>query len=292
MEGMKQMQLEFDVEKLQELLRDFYILTQIKIVVFDAQYNELVAYPSEHCAFCKLMQSWPETRNKCRESNVQAFEECRRNQKLIVYHCHAGLVEATAPLKDNGVTIGYIMFGQITDIGERAAFTKRITDMCSDYGLAGGIGRIAVEESREVRYHSSEQIQATAKILEACTYYVLLNQLISKQKERFVYRLNQYIDTHLNEVISTAAICAEFGVNRTRLYSLCGQNLGEGLAEYVKTRRLMTARKLLVKTGLPVAEIAEKIGFSDYNYFCRVFKKEAGLPARKYRTLHREDKSI
>lgn len=281
--------MEFDVEKLQELLRDFYILTQIKIVVFDAQYNELIAYPTEHCAFCRLMQSLPETRNKCRESNVQAFEECRKNQKLIVYHCHAGLVEATAPLKDNGVTIGYIMFGQITDIVNRAAFTGRITDMCRDYGLVDEIGIMTIEKSFEVGYHSNEQIQATAKILEACTYYVLLNQLISKQKERFVYHLNQYIETHLNEVISTAAICAEFGVNRTRLYSLCGQHLGEGLAEYVKMRRLMAARELLVQTGLPVAEISERIGFSDYNYFCRVFKKEAGLSARKYRVLHRED---
>jgi len=286
------MQLEFDVEKLQELMRDFYILTQIKIVVFDAQYNELIAYPTEHCAFCKIMQSLPETRNKCRESNVQAFEECRRNQRLIVYHCHAGLVEATAPLKDNGVTIGYIMFGQITDIGDREAFAARITDMCRDYGLSGEIGSMTIEKSCEVRYHSNEQIQATAKILEACTYYVLLNQLISKQKEKFVYRLSQYIDTHLNEVISTASICAEFGVNRTRLYSLCGQHLGEGLAEYVKTRRLIAARKLLIGTGLPIAEISEKIGFSDYNYFCRVFKKEAGLPARKYRALHKEGRSL
>jgi len=26
-------------------------------------------------------------------------------------------------------------------------------------------------------------------------------------------------------------------------------------------------------------------GFTDYNYFCRVFKKEVGVPAKKYRNL-------
>jgi len=286
------MQLNFDIEKLQELMRDFYILTRIKIVVFDAQYNELISYPTEHCAFCNQMQNSPETSNKCRESNVQAFEECRRNQKLIVYHCHAGLVEATAPLKDNGVTIGYFMFGQITDVADRESFTSHISSMCERYGLSSVSSKTAVEKSGDVGYHSEEQIQATAKILEACTYYVLLNQLISKQKERFVYRLNQFIDTHLHEVIPTASICAEFGINRTRLYSLCGQHLGEGLAEYVKTRRLMAARRLLSTTDMTIAEISEKIGFSDYNYFCRVFKSEEGLPARKYRALYQEDKSL
>ena len=30
-------------------------------------------------------------------------------------------------------------------------------------------------------------------------------------------------------------------------------------------------------------EIADKIGFNDYNYFCRVFKKEVGMPAKQYR---------
>lgn len=40
------------------------------------------------------------------------------------------------------------------------------------------------------------------------------------------------------------------------------QHPGEGLAEYVKTRRLMAARNLFIGTGLPIAEISEKIGFS------------------------------
>lgn len=76
------------------------------------------------------------------------------------------------------------------------------------------------------------------------------------------------------------------------LWNALIQHPGEGLAEYVKTRRLMAARNLSVGTGLPAAEISEIIGFSVYNYFCRVFKKEAGLPARKYRALYKEDRSL
>jgi len=53
----------------------------------------------------------------------------------------------------------------------------------------------------------------------------------------------------------------------------------------------MAARKLLSTTDMTVADISGKIGFSDYNYFCRVFKREEGLPARKYRALYREDTS-
>ncbi|MCJ7846063.1 MAG: helix-turn-helix domain-containing protein [Blautia sp.] len=33
----------------------------------------------------------------------------------------------------------------------------------------------------------------------------------------------------------------------------------------------------------PVTAIADEVGFCDYNYFCRVFKKEADISAKKYR---------
>lgn len=66
---------------------------------------------------------------------------------------------------------------------------------------------------------------------------------------------------------------------------------GEVLAEYAKKSRPIAARKLFIETGLPIAEISKKTGFSDYNYFCRDIKK-AGLPAGKYRALHKEDRSL
>ena len=34
---------------------------------------------------------------------------------------------------------------------------------------------------------------------------------------------------------------------------------------------------------IPIREVALKCGFSDYNYFCRSFKKYMGIPAKKFR---------
>lgn len=73
------------------------------------------------------------------------------------------------------------------------------------------------------------------------------------------------------------------GVSRSSLYHSCEQYLGIGIAEYIRTLRLETARKLLKETDLTITQIADKVGFNDYNYFCRVFKKEPGYSAKKYR---------
>ena len=43
------------------------------------------------------------------------------------------------------------------------------------------------------------------------------------------------------------------------------------------------ARDLLSSTNFSLEEIAERCGFGDYGYFCRYFKKIAGMPAGRYR---------
>ena len=56
-----------------------------------------------------------------------------------------------------------------------------------------------------------------------------------------------------------------------------------GIAEHIKNLRIEEAKRLLAETDLPVSRIADRVGFTDYNYFCRVFKRETGMPAKKYR---------
>ena len=39
------MNLEYNEMELHELMKDFYVLTGIRIVLFDLDYNELLSYP-------------------------------------------------------------------------------------------------------------------------------------------------------------------------------------------------------------------------------------------------------
>lgn len=274
------MQLKMNAEKLKELMRDFHVLTGIKIVFFDTTYAEILSYPEGHSAFCTLMHSHDTTRPLCLKSNADSFEQCKKTGKLIVYQCHAGLVEATAPLKDDGVIIGYIMFGQIASSKERKRFLKSVFDLCEQYEF----DHAELEQALAgIKYKTRPQILAAAKILEACTYYVLLNDLISQKKGQFINRLNEYIEEHISEDITADTICDELNVCRTKLYELFNQYFNTGIAEYVRQKRLSLARHYLENTDDDIALISERIGFNDYNYFCRVFKKEHGCSAGKYR---------
>lgn len=274
--------LNLNRQLLKEVMEDFYILTEIKIVIFDNNYHEILAYPEAHCNFCALMHNTDSCRVKCIASNESSFQRCRQTSQLEIYHCHAGLVEATAPLIDNGAVIGFIMFGQITDRENELELEQHLHSVLESYQLS------YTENHRElfqITKKNSRQILAAAKILEACTFYVLLKDLISLQKQNFMKNFNAFLMEHLSEDLSIERLTKEFHISRNMLYTSVNNYLRIGIAEHIKNLRIAEAKRLLWETDLMVNEISDRVGFADYNYFCRLFKKKVGMPAKQYRKL-------
>jgi len=276
------MTLRLQVDELRELMHDFYVLTGIKMTFFDNEYQEIISFPEEHCGFCRIMHSIPETRAKCIKSNEYSFETCKKSNQLLIYQCHAGLFEATAPLLDEGIVIGYIMMGQVIDEKDNISCLEKYYDICKQYGIFSQEYNLALNS---VTSASKEQVLAAAKILEACTLYVLFKQLINIEKDRFIFQLNQYIDQHINDDISVQYLCEEFNISRTKLYELSSHYLGMGIGEHIRNKRVERAKYLLQNTSYPISDIANMVGFQDYNYFCKVFKKVVEMSAKKYRSL-------
>lgn len=284
----KKLKLSLETQKLIELLKDFHTLTGMRLVIFDADYQEILAYPESHCSFCEVMHSNKQTGSYCRESNEKSFAHCRKSGELMVYRCHAGLIEATAPLKDNGVIIGYTMFGQLTDIEDSAVLLCSIHENCQTYQLETKLDDTVI---MSITYKNHEQIKAAAKIMEACTFYVLHKDMLHMEKQQFMHKLNEYILAHMSETISVENLCDIFQISRSKLYEVSNQYLGMGIAEYIKQKRIEQAKEYLKDSNDSITRISQKVGFADYNYFCRTFKKKVGLPTKKYRKQYQQDAS-
>lgn len=276
------MELLFNLPELENLMKNFYTLTGIKMVLFDNEYHELFAYPNSNCAFCQCMKDHPSTRKLCEQSDRHSFHTCREQGNLITYHCHAGLIEAAAPLIDNHTIIGYLMFGQIADVSSKEELEELVQRAFRTSGLNTNTSSDYISD---IALKTGEQIQAAAKIMEACTFYVVFKETIRLQRRNFMTNMNTFLNSHLSEDLSVERITRELGISKSKLYQVCADRLGCGIAEYVRSLRIKHAKELLRTTDFPITKIAEESGFSDYNYFCRVFKKEAGMPARKYREI-------
>lgn len=150
------MSLKFDTRELADLMKNFYTLTGIRIVLFDTNYREIFAYPEECSPFCFCMRKDPSFYELCRKSDNISFETCKKTGDLTMYKCHAGLMEATSPIMNNGSIIGYIMFGQVSDSKEKDEFRNSLLKLSEKYGHGSEINELI----KKVKFKSKKQLVA------------------------------------------------------------------------------------------------------------------------------------
>lgn len=265
--------LQLNTVSLYQVLRDFYTLTRIRIVIFDADFREVLAYPQEKEGFCALLRADPMGEAGCQISDKSGCLKCAKRKELVVYRCHAGLTEAVVPIMDKSGVLAYVMFGQIIPHGSCESTKEKLRKKYPQF--AATIDQIPVK--------SSEELGAAATVLQALTGYVMTNRWVVPAKSEFIRQLDRYIEDRLSQTITVEEICAAFRIGRTRLYEISMEYLGCGLAEYIRNQRIQHAQRLLKETDIPITEIAYAVGFSDYNHFSRIFKKQTGTSARSYR---------
>ena len=277
------MRLKFDKEKLEGYLKDFYELTHMRVVLFDSHSKELCAYPPSDCPFCARVQGTLGLKEKCLESNAKSFEECKRTNRICVYKCHASLMEVTAALKSKGILVGYAMMGQCSDIKNKEERYQAVERCFLAYGKSVEDYK---KEVSQITYKTEAQFKSAAKILEALTNYLLLENYISLNKERFVEELDAYIEDHLKEAVPVDDLCRRFSCGRTKLYESCSVYLNMAPAKYVTYYKMEKAKKLLLEGQFKVVDVAFALGYEDANYFSRLFKKATYLTPMEYKEKH------
>lgn len=104
-----------------------------------------------------------------------------------------------------------------------------------------------------------------------------------KQEERVIVGITKFLQEHLAEDISLAALADEFHLNSQYISQLFKNEIGVGFHVYLTNIRMEKAKKLLLTTALPIAEIAEQTGYNDYRVFTKVFKKSENITPTQYR---------
>ncbi len=93
-----------------------------------------------------------------------------------------------------------------------------------------------------------------------------------------------YLNRHAASQIVRWKLADAVCVSEDYLTRIFHKEIGLSLWEYLNRYRIHLATKMLLETNATIYEIAEKTGFQDQAYFCRVFKKIYGIPPGKIRT--------
>lgn len=266
------------MQQLTNVMQAFYTLTNVVSTLYNADCQEILTYPphSDHCGLCKYIRT--EFLDKCMESDRKAFQTCAETGEIHAYCCHAGLYEVITPIKDKSGIIGYIMFGQAYN----KDFDDLLKERLAEYGkhLDPDTLHQALSALKPL---NSEIISAVTLLTKTFITYLVNNRIVRVDKTNFEESLVQYIETNMNTEITISDLCNYFGISRTAFYDLSSQCLNCSVMQFIKRIRIERAKKLLADPTIPITEVAERVGFWDYNYFIRVFKKETGISCKEFR---------
>ena len=107
----------------------------------------------------------------------------------------------------------------------------------------------------------------------------------SKEKEAgsIIDRAKEYINENFRRDISLDDVSREVDISPYYFSKLFKQETGKNFIEYLTEIRLKNARELLQDSRLSIKEICAQSGYSDPNYFSRIFKKYEGVTPSEFR---------
>ena len=144
-------------------------------------------------------------------------------------------------------------------------------------------------EGAAFEYFNYYQIDIQFSEIEKFFEYVKQEVENSFQEEGYVtnsllYSIVMKVKSEsIDNTIALGELAEEFGVSRGYLSNILKKELGMPFSEYLIGKRIQKAKELLLDDKLSIEEIAEKVGYNDYFYFIKAFKKNTGTSPSKYR---------
>jgi len=103
------------------------------------------------------------------------------------------------------------------------------------------------------------------------------------QNESVVQRLRAYIADHLSENVTREMLAEYVHLNPAYLSRLFKKETGMSITDYLLSERMRMAKELISRSALPISEIARTLGYNNFSYFSRMFRKVYNANPQQFR---------
>ena len=115
-----------------------------------------------------------------------------------------------------------------------------------------------------------------------------VEQVVGQQWDEIsaVEQVQRYITEHIAEELSVEKLAKMVYLSQNHLTRSFKKKYGKTIVEYISDCRLNLAEELLKNTNLTVTMVSAKVGYPNYAYFTKQFKKHSGHSPRTFRELY------
>lgn len=138
---------------------------------------------------------------------------------------------------------------------------------------------ISTEENKEAIKSIHNMQKYTQKLLRK-----VLRSLEQVSKEKVVvHTVRKYISDHYAEEITRDDLAKLVYLNPDYLSRMFRAETGDSLSNYLIRYRIEKAKELLSNTNSPINQVACDVGYTNFSYFAKIFRKYAQCTPNEYR---------
>jgi two-component system response regulator YesN len=112
----------------------------------------------------------------------------------------------------------------------------------------------------------------------------IVQQVRNRQGARSTMQdVQSYVDHNYYKNLTLEEVAPLFGYNSVYFGKVFSKEVGVTFNSYVNQKRIDEAKKLLVNEDIKIYDIADRVGYSDVDYFSRKFRSIEGMSPADYR---------
>lgn len=161
--------------------------------------------------------------------------------------------------------------------------------LCMGLGIYYEQRKKLQEEEHFPSYANIESLGSLKEVDELVT--TLFTRLFYKIREKNIGNMHRTVKVILEEIqsnyhldIGLTELADKYNMNPAYLSNLFKEEVGMSYVKYLTKLRIDKAKELLTEgEGKKVSEVSDLIGYSNYRYFCDIFKKYTGQTPNEYK---------
>lgn len=194
----------------------------------------------------------------------------------FINHCWKGVTEVVAPVYSENVYVGCLFAGAFRTENFRLKEKKLPAKLIELY-----------DELPRLDQSTANILVSLLSVVGQGIFRLAENFMVTEEFPSRKGEIRKFIILNAERNLKIADLAKELSLSISRTSHLVQELYGISFRELVMQERINRAKTILESSDLPLAEVAEKCGFSNVYYFSNVFKDNVGQPPGKYRTANR-----
>ncbi|MBQ7065394.1 MAG: helix-turn-helix domain-containing protein [Lachnospiraceae bacterium] len=128
-------------------------------------------------------------------------------------------------------------------------------------------------------------IKEWARCFQEASKMVVKYQMID---DKLVYRIGKYVVVHVDEKLSLESVAEGVYLNPSYVSHIFKKTTGMNFTDYMAEVKVDRAKVLLRDSRMKIYDVASTVGYSDSEYFAKIFKKKTGYCPTSYQKMLEE----